>query len=56
VTVAKLKLGPLSGRLFTIHRRRGTGFDVFRVYLTVNQAGAGFLDGSSGTQKVKRRH
>jgi len=56
VTVAKLKLGPLSGRLFTIHRRRGTGFDVFRVYLTVNQAGAGSLDGSSGTQKLKRRH
>jgi len=56
VTVAKLKLGPLSGRLFTIHRRRGTGFDVFRVYITVNQAGAGFLDGSSGTQKLRRRH
>jgi len=56
VTVAKLKLGPLSGRLFPIHRRRGTGFDVFRVYLTVNQAGAGFLDGSSGTQKLRKRH
>jgi plastocyanin len=56
VTIAKLKLGPLSGRLFAIHRRRGVGFDVFRVYITVNQAGAGFLDGSSGTQKLRRRH
>jgi len=56
VTVAKLKLGPLSGRLFTINRRHGAGFDVYRVYLTVNEAGAGFLDGASGTQKLKRRH
>jgi plastocyanin len=55
VTVAKLKLGPLSGRLFTINRRRGTGFDVFRVYITVDQAGNGYLDGASGTQKLKRR-
>ena len=56
VTVAKLKLGPLSGRLFTINRRHGAGVDVYRVYLTVNEAGAGFLDGASGTQKLKRRH
>jgi plastocyanin len=55
VTVAKLRLGPLSGRLFTIHRRHGIGFDVYRVYLTVNQAGVGYLDGASGTQKLKRR-
>jgi plastocyanin len=55
VTVAKLKLGPLSGRLFTIRRRHGAGFDVYRVYITVNEAGSGFLDGSSGTQKLKRR-
>jgi plastocyanin len=55
VTGAKLKLGPLSGRLFSINRRHGTGFDVYRVYITVNEAGAGFLDGASGTQKLKRR-
>ena len=55
VTVAKLKLGPLSGRIFSIKRRHGTGFDVYRVYITVNQAGAGFLDGASGTQKIRRR-
>lgn len=56
VTVSKLKLGPLSGRLFSIKRRRGAGFDFYRVYITVNEAGAGYLDGSSGTQKLKRRH
>ena len=55
VTVAKLKLGPLSGRIFSINRRHGTGFDVYRVYITVNQAGAGYLDGASGTQKIRRR-
>jgi plastocyanin len=54
VTVAKLRLGPLSGRIFSISRRRGAGFDTYRVYLTVNQAGAGYLDGSSGTQKLRR--
>ena len=55
VTVAKLKLGPLSGRIFSINRRHGAGFDVYRVYITVNEAGAGFLDGASGTQKLRRR-
>jgi plastocyanin len=54
VTVAKLKLGALSGRLFTIKRRHGAGFDFYRVYITVNQAGSGYLDGGSGTQKLKR--
>ena len=44
-----------SGRIFSINRRHGAGFDVYRVYITVNQAGAGFLDGASGTQKIKRR-
>ena len=55
VTVAKLKLGPLSGRIFSIARRKGVGFDTYRIYLTVNQAGPGFLDGNSGTQKLRRR-
>jgi plastocyanin len=55
VTVRKLTLGPLSGRVFAIPRRRGVGFDTYRVYLTVNQAGLGYLDGASGSQKVRRR-
>jgi plastocyanin len=54
VTVQKLTLGPLSGRIFSITRRKGTGYDYYRVYLTVNQAGAGYLDGSSGTQRVRK--
>jgi plastocyanin len=55
VTVRKLTLGPQSGRIFSIPRRRGRGIDVYRVYLTVNQAGPGYLDSASGTQKVPRR-
>jgi len=55
VTVRKLVLGPLSGRIFAISRRRGTGYDVYRVYITVNQAGAGYLDGNSGTQRIRKR-
>ena len=27
----------------------------YRVYLSVNQAGPGYLDGWSGTQKITRR-
>lgn len=55
VTVGKYKLGPRSGRIFSIKRRHGAGFDVYRVYITVDQAGTGFLDGASGTQKLRRR-
>jgi plastocyanin len=55
VTVSKLKLGPLSGRIFSLKRRIGTGFDVYRVYITVDEAGSGYLDGASGTQKLRRR-
>jgi plastocyanin len=55
VTVRKLTLGPQSGRVFSIARRRGVGFDTYRVYITVNQAGPGYLDGASGSQKVHRR-
>jgi plastocyanin len=54
VTMRKLTLGPLSGRVFSIARRRGLGFDTYRVYLTVNQAGLGYLDGASGIQRVRR--
>src|SRR5919197_4066650 len=53
VTTLKLKLGPKSARLFRIPRRHGV--TVYRVAMTVNQAGAGYLDSHSGTQKVRRR-
>jgi plastocyanin len=53
VTVLKLRLGPRSGRIFAIPRRRGV--TTYRVFITVNQAGAGFLDSHSGTQRLRRR-
>jgi hypothetical protein len=53
VTTLKLKLGPKSARLFRIPRRHG--LTVYRVAMTVNQAGAGYLDSHSGTQKIRRR-
>jgi plastocyanin len=53
VTVLKLRLGPRSGRIFSIPRRRG--LTTYRVFITVNQAGAGFLDSHSGTQRLRRR-
>ena len=53
VTVLKLRLGPRSGRIFRIPRR--SGLTTYRVYMTVNQAGAGFLDSHSGTQRLRRR-
>jgi plastocyanin len=51
VNVRQLKLGPRSGRVFTPPRRGGT----FRIFLTVNQAGPGYLSSHSGTQRVRRR-
>ncbi len=53
VTVLKLRLGPRSGRIFRIPRR--SGLTTYRVYMTENQAGAGFLDSHSGTQRLRRR-
>lgn len=53
VTTLKLKLGPKSARLFRIPRRHGV--TVYRVAMTVNQAGAGYLDSHSGTQRIRRR-
>ena len=53
LTIARYKLGPLSGRIFTLPRRCGTA--TYRVYLSVDQAGAGYLDGWSGTQKKRTR-
>jgi plastocyanin len=53
VTTLKLKLGPKSARLFRIPRRHG--LTIYRVAMTTNQAGVGYLDSHSGTQKVRRR-
>lgn len=53
VTVARLKLGPLSGRIFSLPRYHGTV--TWHVYMSQDTAGPGFLDGWSGTQKVRRR-
>lgn len=53
VTVRTLALGPQSGRLFAIRRLRGVF--TYRIYMTVNQAGPGYLDGASGTQTIRRR-
>ena len=53
VTISKLRLGPLSGRIFTLPRRCGA--TTYRVYLSADQAGAGYLDGWSGTQRTRYR-
>jgi plastocyanin len=51
VTVAKYTLGPASGRIFDRPRKPGR----YRVYMSVNQAGVGYLDGWSGSQRIRRR-
>ena len=53
VSIRKLVLGPRSGRIFSISRLRGAR--VYRIFLTVNQAGPGYLDSQSGTQRVRGR-
>lgn len=50
VSVRKLFLGRNSGKLF----RRPTAPGVYRVFMTVNQAGSGYLASQSGTQTVRR--
>jgi plastocyanin len=51
VTLSKLRLGPLSGRIFQLPRKCGTV--TYRIYLSADQAGTGYLDGWSGTQKTR---
>jgi plastocyanin len=53
ITVAQYKLGQLSGKIFSMPKKKGTF--TYRVYLSVNQAGPGYLDGWSGTQKITRK-
>jgi len=53
VTVEKLKLGPNSGRIFTAPHVKGTS--TYRVYMTTNQAGTGYLDAWSNSVRVRYR-
>ena len=53
ITVAKLTLGPLSGRIFSMPRLHGR--ITYHVYMSQDTAGPGYLDGWSGTQKVRHR-
>ena len=53
ISVARYKLGPLSGRIFTLPRR--CGVTTYHVYLSADQAGGGYLDSWSGTQRARRR-
>jgi len=53
ITIAKYTLGPLSGRILKLPRKCGTV--TYRVYMSVDQAGAGYLDGWSGTQRTRYR-
>jgi len=54
VTVEKLKLGPNSGRSFKAPHVKGTF--TYRVYMTTNQAGTGYLETWSNTARVHFRH
>jgi plastocyanin len=55
ITVSRLTLGPLGGRIFSLPRRCGTA--VYHVYMSADQSGPGWLDGWSGTQKTRyKRH
>jgi plastocyanin len=54
VSVEKLGLGPLSGRIFKAPHRKGTF--TYRVYMTTNQAGPGYLDTWSNSVRVRYRH
>ncbi len=53
LSLGRYRLGRRSGRLFRVPRQRG--IFVYRVYMTAAQAGAGYLDCWSGTQRVARR-
>ena len=51
ISIRRYALGALSGKLFRVPRTRGT----YRVFLTINQAGPGYLESWSGTQTVRAR-
>jgi plastocyanin len=51
VSIARYRLGVASGKLFRVPRRTGA----YRIFITVDQAGSGYLESWSGTQTVRRR-
>jgi plastocyanin len=53
VSVQRYRLGAQSGKLFRIPKRKGVSR--YRVFITINQAGSGYLESWSGTQVVRRR-
>jgi plastocyanin len=52
VSIVRYRLGINSGKLFRIPKRRGVVR--YRIFMTVNQAGVGYLESWSGTQTVRR--
>jgi plastocyanin len=52
VSIARYRLGPNSGKLFRVPKRRGVF--KYRIFMTINQAGLGYLESWSGTQTVRR--
>jgi plastocyanin len=52
VSIVRYRLGLNSGKLFRIPNRRGVFR--YRVFMTINQAGLGYLESWSGTQTVRR--
>ena len=52
VSVSRLTLGRYSGRLFRVRPRVRT---TYRIFMTINQAGPGYLESWSGTQTVRPR-
>jgi hypothetical protein len=53
VTVKRLDLGPQSGRLFKAPHVRGTR--TYRIYLSIDQAGDGYMDSNSNAVRVRYR-
>jgi plastocyanin len=53
ITVKRLNLGPQSGRLFNTPHVRG--IRTYRVYLSIDQAGDGYVDSYSNTVRVRYR-
>jgi plastocyanin len=52
VSVVRYRLGAASGKLFRIPKRHGVSR--YRMFITINQAGPGYLESWSGTQVVRR--
>jgi|SRR5215218_10319262 len=53
IGVRRYKLGRNSGKLFRVPQRRGV--NVYRVFLSQPQAGFGYIESASGTQRVRLR-